>query len=349
MARHGSEIHPANRFDRVRLEPDLEYSDGEEDLGGPPVEYLLDASRSVVAENSSPDVGFRFGVNPYRGCLHGCSYCFARPGHEFLGYDAGLDFETKIVVKHDAPRLLREFLSKPSWKCEPIALSGVTDCYQPVERRLRLTRGCLEVCAEFRQPVSIITKNALVLRDLDILADMAKDRLAEVSVSVTTLDPELAREMEPKTSTPEARLRAIGQLSAAGVPVRVMVAPVVPGLTDHEIPGILKAAGQAGAKDAHYVLLRLPLSVEPVFLEWLRRARPTNANKVESLIRQTRGGKLYQSEWRKRQLGTGTIAEQIGALFATFARRYGLDAGLPPLDVTAFRRPGRQCGQLSLF
>ena len=347
MVRLGSEINPQNRFSAVRSEPDFEH--GEDATADPRVEYIPDASRSVVAENRSPDVGFRFGVNPYRGCLHGCSYCFARPGHEFLGYSGGLDFETKIVVKHEAPALLREFLSRPSWKCEPIAFSGVTDCYQPAERKLRLTRQCLEVCAEFRQPVSVITKNALVARDLDLLADMAKDRLAEVSVSVTTLDAELAREMEPKTSTPEARLRAMKQLADAGVPVRVMVAPVIPGLTDHEIPQILKAASDTGAEDAHYVLLRLPLSVEPVFLEWLHRAQPLKAKKVESLVRRTRDGKLYQSKWRERQLGTGLVAEQIGKLFETFARRLGLDAGLPPLDCSLFRPPKQKAGQLTLF
>lgn len=346
MRRHGSEINPPNRFERVRAEPDLEHPAAEDDLERPEVRYLPDATRNVVAENVSPDVGFRFGVNPYRGCLHGCAYCFARPTHEFLGYSGGLDFETKIVVKHDAPNLLREFLSRPSWNCEPLAFSGVTDCYQPVERQLGLTRRCLEVCAEFRQPVSLITKNALVLRDLDLLAAMAGEGMAEVSISVTTLDPELAQDMEPKTSTPAARLRAIRELSAAGVPVRVMVAPVVAGLTDHEIPRILEAAAEAGAKDAHYVLLRLPLSVEPVFLEWLGRTQPLKAAKVESLVRQTRGGKLYQSEWRTRQVGTGGIAAQIGKMFQTFARRYGTDAGLPPLDCSKFRRPGSRQGTL---
>lgn len=347
MRRHGSEINPPNRFDQARVEPDLEHAAAGDDLERSKVRYLPDATRNVVAENVSPDVGFRFGVNPYRGCLHGCAYCFARPTHEFLGYSGGLDFETKIVVKHDAPNLLREFLSRPSWNCEPLAFSGVTDCYQPVERQLRLTRGCLEVCAELRQPVSLITKNALVLRDLDLLAAMAGDGLAEVSVSVTTLDAALAQDMEPKTSTPAARLRSIRELSAAGVPVRVMVAPVVPGLTDHEIPRILEAAADAGAKDAHYVLLRLPLSVEPVFLEWLGRTQPLKATKVEWLVRQTRGGTLYQSEWRKRQTGTGAIAGQIGTLFQTFARRHGLDGGLPPLDCTKFRRPGPR--QRTLF
>ncbi len=351
--RHGSHIDPPNRFERVRSEPDLEQvADDAEYLAGltnRPIEYLDDASRTIVAENDSPDIPFRYSVNPYRGCIHACSYCYARPGHEYLGFNAGLDFETKIVVKRDAPKLLREFLGRPDWRGETIVFSGVTDCYQPAEREFRLTRGCLEVAAEARQPISIITKNSLVLRDLDLLAEMARDRLVHVNVSVTTLDAGLARDMEPRTSVPAARLRAVSELAAAGVPTRVMVAPVIPGLTDHEIPAILAAAAEAGARDARYTLLRLPLTVEPVFLEWLRRTRPLQAAKVEGLVRQTRGGTLNRSGWGQRMTGTGPIAEQTAALFKTFARRYKLDAGLPPHDRSRFTPPRPTSGQLRLF
>jgi DNA repair photolyase len=349
----GAQLDPPNRFggplhvlDLAEVEHDADYL---ESLRNRRTEYLPDRARSIVAENHSPDVGFRYSINPYRGCSHGCSYCYARPTHEFLGLNAGLDFETKIFVKEDAPALFRAFLSRPSWRCEMIALSGVTDCYQPAERTFRLTRACLEVAVEFHQPVSIITKNALVLRDLDILRSMAQRSLVHVSLSVTTLDAALVRSMEPRTSTPAARLRAIAALREAGIPVRVMLAPIIPGLNDTEIPAILAAARAAGAQHALFTLLRLPLTVAPVFLEWLQRAQPGRAQKIESRIRGMRGGKLNLSEFGARMRGSGAMADQITGLFRTLARKYGLDQGLPPCDLTRFCPPPPRTGQLRLF
>ncbi len=351
--RHGSRIDPPNRFEQTRREADLEHLEWDQEyLGGldtRPVEYLADASASIVSENDSPDVPFRYSLNPYRGCQHGCAYCYARPTHEYLGFSAGLDFETKIVVKHDAPELLRDFLARPAWQPEEICFSGVTDCYQPAERQFRLTRRCLEVALASRQPIGIVTKNALVLRDLDLLRQMASLRLVHVSLSVTTLDADLARAMEPRTSIPAARLRAVRMLSDAGVPARVLVAPVIPGLNDPEIPAILKAAAAAGAQGAGYVLLRLPLTVEPVFLEWLARTQPLRAERIQRHIRETRGGKLSDSEWGRRMKGHGQIAEQIKQLFQVFAHKHGLDRPLPPLDASQFRPPIPSSGQLRLF
>jgi DNA repair photolyase len=275
--------------------------------------------------------------------------CYARPTHEYLGFNAGLDFETKIVVKENAPDLFRDFLNRPTWRPQSIAMSGVTDAYQPAERRFRLTRGCLEVAAEARQPMSIITKNALVIRDLDLLTELAGQNLIHVALSVTTLDAELARKMEPRTSTPAARLRAIAELSRAGVPVRVMVAPVIPGLNDSEVPAILLAAKDAGAHAAGFQLLRLPLTVAPVFLEWVQREQPESLEKIEGRVRSTHHGKLNDSQFHERFRGSGAIAEQIRALFQLFARRLGLDGPLPPYDCTRFRPPRSANGQRWLF
>jgi DNA repair photolyase len=348
----GTPLTPANRFERVHVEADDEHRDPEDEEGGergPQTVFLDDASKSVVTENDSPDVPFRYSLNPYRGCEHGCSYCFARPSHEYLGFNAGIDFETKVVVKRDAPRLFRDWLNRPNRAPEVVILSGVTDCYQPVERKLRITRGCLEVAAEAGQPVSIITKNALVTRDLDLLGPMARHRLVHVSVSLTTLDADLARALEPRASTPAARLRAIAELNAAGVPVRVMAAPVVPGLNDSELPAILRAAGEAGAGNAAFTLLRLPLAVAPVFLDWLRRNRPAQAEKIEALIRTMRGGRLNDSRFGHRFHGEGERAEQIRETFRLFARRHGLDQPLPEYDFRRFHPPKPTSGQLRLF
>lgn len=349
--RHGSHINPPNRFESTYTEPDLEQLEWDDEYLSQPrrIEYLDDQSKSIVTENDSPDLNFRYSVNPYRGCAHGCSYCYARPFHEYLGYNAGLDFETKIMVKREAPRLLRDFLSRSDWEPELIAFSGITDCYQPAEREFQLTRQCLEVASEANQPVGIVTKNALVVRDLDLLATMAQRSLINVSLSITTLDPELAREMEPRTSIPAARLRAIRELSVAGVPTKVMVSPIIAGLNDHEIPAILQAAKEAGAQSASYIMLRLPLTVEPVFLEWLERTQPTRKERVLSRIRQTRDGKLNSAAFGTRIRGTGEIAEQIGNLFQVFARKHGLDERLPALDFTQFRPPTTGKGQQWLF
>jgi DNA repair photolyase len=344
---------PPNRFDATHLVEHFDDLEHDDDLLAArrivPTEYLPDESKTIVSENDSPDIPFRYSVNPYRGCSHGCSYCYARPYHEFLGMSAGLDFETKILVKHNAPALFRAFLSRPSWKPEPITFSGVTDCYQPAERQFCLTRGCLEVAWEARQPIAIVTKNALVLRDLDLVAELAAARLVHVNMSVTTLDAELARTMEPRTSTPAARLKAMRVLADAGVPVRAMVAPIIPGLTDHETPAILQAARDAGATAAGFVLLRLPLTVEPVFREWLEQNFPQKKVRVEALVRSTRGGKLNDSKFGERMRGRGNYAEQIAQNFKVFSRRLGLDRRLEELDVTHFRPPRPASGQLPLF
>lgn len=349
---HGSRIDPPNRFETTQREADDEYREhlhasGETEQRQ--IEYLFDKSRSIVSENNSPDIPFRYSVNPYRGCIHGCSYCYARNTHEFLGYNAGLDFETKIVVKQDAAALFRQFLDRKSWQPERIAFSGITDCYQPAERQFQLTRQCLEVAWEYRQPVGIVTKNALVERDIDLLSQLASEQLVHVFLSITTLDADLARVMEPRTSTPAARLRTLKTLSDAGVPVGVMTAPVIPGLNDSEIPEILATARAAGATAASYILLRLPLTVEPVFREWLQRTQPDQQSKVEGRLRQARTGELNSSTWGERMRGTGEIAEQIRQMFGVFARKLGFEKTLPPLNCTKFRRPQRGSKQLTLF
>jgi DNA repair photolyase len=351
-AGRGSLIRPPSRFDpttRVLALDTVEVDAPTADTH-PDTRFLPDRrTKSVVTENDSPDIGFRFSLNPYRGCEHGCAYCYARPTHEYLGYDAGLDFESKIVVKHDAPKLFRAFLARDSWVPEPVALSGVTDPYQPGERRFRVTRKCIEVAATANQPIGIITKSAMVVRDLDLLGPMAANNLVHVHVSITTLDPALARSMEPRASTPAARLRAVRELSAAGVPVCVLVAPVIPGLTDCEVPAILAAAKKAGARAAGYGLLRLPLAVAPVFVEWLNRAWPEGKARVERLVRETRNGRLNDSQFGRRMCGTGEYADMIGKVFEVFARKHRLDGGLPPYDCTRFRTPPDANGQGRLF
>lgn len=344
--------HHPNRFERTHCEDDFEQLAEDDpllDARRVPTEFLPDASRTIIRENKSTDIPFRYSVNPYRGCEHGCAYCYARPTHETLGLDAGLDFETKVLVKHDAPELLRAELNKPSWRGEPITISGVTDCYQPAERELRLTRRILEVLREAEQAVGLITKNALIARDLDLLAPMAEKDLVHVNISITTLDGELARTMEPRTSTPAARLRAMEKLSAAGVPCRVMVAPVVPGLTDEEMPAILKAARQAGARSAAYILLRLPLAVRPLFEDWLARKLPDKRERVLARIRSTRDGRLNDARFGSRMRGEGEYAAQISRTFKVFARRHGLDGGLPAFDTSHFRPPQLPDGQMRLF
>lgn len=351
-AGRGSGIRPLSRFDTIErvnlelIELDEEYLSAH---SNPDTTFIPDRTKSIISENDSPDVGFRFSLNPYRGCEHGCSYCYARPTHEYLGYDAGLGFETKIIVKHDAPKLFRSFLARDSWVPEPIGLSGVTDPYQPCERQFQLTRKCIAVAAAAYQPIFFISKSALIVRDLDLLGPMAAENLVHANISITTLNPALARAMEPRASAPAARLRAVRELSAAGVPVRVMVAPIVPGLNDAEIPNILAAAKEAGAQAASYVLLRLPHSVAPVFREWLERAWPEGKVRVERLVRETRAGELNNSEFGTRMRGTGEYANSIGTMFMVFARRHGLDKGLPPSDCSRFQPPPDANGQGRLF
>lgn len=348
----GASFNPPNRFETTHREIDWDQIENDEEfldsLSRPKTEYLPDKSKSIITENDSPDIPFNFSLNPYRGCSHGCSYCYARPTHEYLGFSAGLDFETKIMVKQDAAKLFRQFLHRPKWQPEPIVLSGVTDPYQPGERQFQITRQCLEVALEARQPIDLITKNALILRDLDLLRDMAALRIVRVNVSVTTLDASLARSMEPRTSTPKARLAAVRALTQAEVPVQVIVAPIIPGLNDSEIPAILTAAADAGARSAGYTLLRLPYAVNPLFMAWIEQHRPRAKQRIESSIRQTRGGALNSSTFGERFKGTGTLAEQISRVFKVFKKRLGLDQPLPTSACDLFRAPSLN-GQLRLF
>jgi DNA repair photolyase len=344
-------VNPPSRFERIHIEEELEQIQDDDRFEPRTVstEFFPDESKTVITENDSPDVPFRFSVNPYRGCEHGCAYCYARPYHEMLGMNAGLDFETKILVKFDAARLLRRELCDPSWEGEAIAMSGVTDCYQPCERKLRITRGLLEVMLEAGQATAITTKNSLVLRDLDLLTPMATIQLVHVNISIATLDADLSRRLEPRTATPQARLRAVGQLNESGIPVRVLVAPIIPGLTDHQVPSVMKAAKEAGAIEASYELLRLPHSVAPVFLNWLDENYPHTRTKTESLIRVTREGRLNDSEFGQRMIGSGAYAESICSTVVAFAGKYGLDRPLPPLNTSRFQPPRSENGQMRLF
>ena len=342
----GASANLANRFEALALEPDLSELPNDEERPRLTTQFFRDFTRTIIAHNNSPDVGFDSSVNPYRGCEHGCAYCFARPTHEYLGFSAGLDFETKIMVKENAAALLEAELSSPKWKPQVVAMSGVTDPYQPAEKRLRITRGCLEVLTKFRNPVGIITKNRLVTRDIDLLAELASHSAIAVNISVTTLDTKLQHIMEPRTSVPQARLDAIAQLRDAGVPVGIMVAPIVPGITDHEVPAILEACAKAGAQFAGYVVLRLPWAVAPLFQRWLEEHFPDRKEKVLGRVRHMRGGeKLYDSRWAKRQEGEGIYAEQIGKMFEVACRRAGIGPR-PKLSTAAFRRPNEQ---LQLF
>jgi DNA repair photolyase len=342
----GAAENPPNRFERLSFEPDAAMRDADDP--GPQTRFFRDTSRTAIASNDSPDVGFRYSVNPYRGCEHGCVYCYARPTHEYLGFSAGLDFESRILVKDDVAALLRTELSSRRWVPAPVALSGVTDPYQPAERHFRLTRGCMEVLAEFRNPVSIITKNHLVTRDIDLLGELAARGAAIVSLSITSLDPELQRVMEPRTSTPARRLEAVAQLSEAGIPVNVMVAPVIPGLTDHEVPAILEAAARAGARFAAYVPLRLPLAVADLFERWLEMHFPDRKEKVLHRVREIRGGRLNDPRFRSRMRGEGAYAHGIRGLFHVTCRRLHLNQEPLELSTASFRRPDPM-GQLGLF
>ena len=339
MRGRGASWNPQNRFEKLAYVRDEEAAPDDE---SPHTLYLRDPVRTVITHNDSPDVGFTYSINPYRGCEHGCIYCFARPTHEYLGFSAGLDFETKIVVKEDAPELLREELLSPKWTPDVIAISGVTDPFQPIERKLEITRRCLAVLAEFRNPTAIITKNHLVTRDIDILREMAKDDAISVAVSVTTLDPNLANIMEPRTTTPQLRLAAIESLAKEGIPATVMVAPVIPAITDHEMPAILKAARDAGATSAGFVVLRLPWAVAPLFEQWLEERFPDRKDKVLNRIRDLRGGKLYDPQWGVRGRGEGIFAEQIASIFDITTRKLGFNQRSLELSTEHFRRPTAQ-------
>ncbi|HET6349824.1 MAG TPA: PA0069 family radical SAM protein [Candidatus Krumholzibacteria bacterium] len=349
----GSAENPTGRFERLNYDDDASFvqpdAEADEGTSRARTEFFRDHTRGIIARNDSPDVGFDASINPYRGCEHGCSYCFARPTHEYLGLSAGLDFETKIFVKENAPVLLRDALAAPSWKPTPLGMSGVTDPYQPIERRLQLTRRCLEVLVEFRQPVIVITKNHLVTRDVDLLAQLAHHRAAAAYISVTTLDARLARAMEPRTSSPERRLETMRALAAAGIPTGVLVAPVIPGLTDHELPAILEQSARAGARHAGYVVLRLPHGLKTLFEEWLDAHEPQKKEKVLARVRALRGGKLYQSAWGQRQTGSGVYAEPVAQMFRMACARHRLNQTRATVSTAAFRRPVRPGDQADLF
>lgn len=344
----GAAHNPPNRFEPVAFEIDGDFLDGEE-RPAPRTQYFKDSARSIIVANDSPDVGFTHSINVYRGCAHGCCYCYARPTHEYLGLSAGLDFETKIFVKEKAPELLRQEMQRAKWAPVMLAMSGVTDCYQPIERQLKLTRRCLQVLAEFRNPVGIVTKSHLVTRDIDVLQELASYSAAVVLVSITTLDASLSAKMEPRAASPSRRLAAVKALAEAGVPVGIMVAPVVPGLTDHEIPAILQAAADAGAQWAGYTTLRLPGAVAELFAGWAADHYPDRRDKILNRVRELRGGKLNDPRFGSRMRGAGVFADQFSAVFKLAKRRAGLNKPFPELSLDAFRRPLRDGEQLTLF
>ena len=335
----GALSNASSRFDDEKKIRTTDGWDAEDEL--PPLRTTLtrDATRTILARNTSPDVPFDRSINPYRGCEHGCIYCFARPTHAYLGLSPGLDFETRILFKPEAAKLLVAELASPKYRCDVVAMGTNTDPYQPVERDLKITRSILKVLSEFNNPVGIVTKNHLITRDIDILADMAKRNLAEVFLSVTTLDKTLARDMEPRASAPHRRIEAVRALSAAGIPTGVMTAPMIPGLNDHEMEAILEAATEAGATRAGFTVLRLPLEIKDLFDEWLRANRPDRAEKVLSLVRQLRGGALYQAEFGLRMKGEGPIAQLLGARFSAAVKRLGLNRVRYRLDTQRFAVP----------
>jgi DNA repair photolyase len=331
----GAADNPPNRFELIHYDP---LDDGDFDQRpAPATQFFRDASASIIATNDSPDVAFDVSINPYRGCEHGCIYCYARPYHEYLGFSIGLDFETKIMVKEDAAQLLRKELNSPKWTPQPLGISGVTDPYQPIERRLRLTRQCLEVLAEFHNPAWIVTKNRLVTRDIDILKRLAEHQAASVALAVTTLDPGLARVMEPRATAPAGRLQAIRDLTAAGIPTMVLIAPVIPGLTDHEMPDILAAARGAGALAAGYTMLRLPHGLPKLFADWLDKHFPQKKDKILSRVRDMRGGKKNDNRFIARMKGEGVIADMVKQVFNVTRTKLGFP-GKPVLSSAAFRR-----------
>jgi DNA repair photolyase len=347
--------NPSPRFDReTRTAVDdgwRQAGSGEDDPPPLRTTVTIDATKTIIARNDSPDIPFDQSINPYRGCEHGCVYCFARPTHAYLGLSPGLDFETRLFAKPAAPALLRAELANPSYRCRVIALGTNTDPYQPIEREHRVTRGVLEVLQAFNHPVAIVSKSTLVQRDIDILAPMAAKNLACAAVSITTLDRELARHLEPRAATPQRRLDTVRALSAAGIPVSVLASPMIPALNDHELDSILEAARDAGAVGAGYILLRLPLELTALFDEWLAAHAPGKASHVMSLIRQSREGKTYRAEFGKRMTGTGAYAEMLRLRFETACRRLGFNQrrdGLR-LDTTQFRRPPQKGDQLALF
>jgi DNA repair photolyase len=346
-----SRSNEAGRFERLQTEAFDDGWSGSEDDEPSRVETTLTAenAKTIISRNESPDLGFDRSVNPYRGCEHGCIYCFARPSHAHVGLSPGLDFETKLFYKPAAATLLRAELSKPGYTPARVQLGANTDCYQPIEKKLRITREVIEVLCEFGHPLGITTKSHLVTRDIDLLAPMAAQGLAVVVISMTTFDRRLARDMEPRASTPQRRLDAIRELSQAGIPVIANVSPIIPGLTDHEIERIVERAAEAGAKHAHYSVLRLSHELKDLFKEWLAGARPDRADRVMSLVRQTRGGKENDPRFGLRMVGEGPVADIMIDRFRAACRRFGLDGNAAPLRTDLFKLPPKAGDQLSLF
>ncbi len=347
----GATKNPESRFSALRT---ATFDDGWtrelEELPALRTTVQAERSRSIISRNRSPDIPFEQSINPYRGCEHGCVYCFARPSHSYLDLSPGFDFETRLFQKENAVELLEEELRQPGYRCRPIVLGINTDAYQPVERDIRLTRRLLELLAEYRHPVSLLTKGVTILRDLDILADLARENLVSVSVSITTLDNDLKRTLEPRTASPAARLRILSELRGIGIRPGVMVAPVIPAINDHEIEAILRASAEAGATRAGYVVLRLPHELKDLFRDWLANHYPDRAEHVMSLVRQLYGGRDYDPSWGRRQTGSGHLAQLIAGRFRVARKRYGLDRDdTPPLETGKFTRPARTGDQGSLF
>lgn len=343
-APRGTFRQPKNRFSNYFYE---KYEDYEEDKKSQNTEFIIDDSKSIITYNDSPDIGYEASLNPYRGCEHGCVYCYARPGHEYLGFSCGLDFESKIIVKQNAPELLIKEISALEYKPTVLALSGVTDPYQPAEQQFQITRKCLEVLAEFCHPVCIVTKNALILRDIDLLKHLAKYRAVSVSISISTLNPELKKILEPRTTPPESRLSTIEKLANSGIPVNILVSPVIPGLTDHEIPSIIKRASEAGASGAYYSVLRLPYGVADLFINWLDQWFPERKEKIINRICSMHGGKIYDPQFFRRLTGSGVWAEHIRRLFEVSCRKFNLRERQIELCPAAFKKPFPQ--QMDLF
>jgi len=346
----GATSRPPGRFEtRDSMRVDDGWGTIEEELPEFKTTVTAERAKSIISRNESPDIGFNQSINPYKGCEHGCIYCYARPSHAYLNLSPGLDFETRLFYKPNAAELLDQELRKPGYRVGNIALGANTDPYQPIERKLEVTRGILQVLARFRHPVGIITKGAMIERDLDLLADLARDRLVSVGITLTTLDPALKRTLEPRASSPQARLRVMRKLSAAGIPVRVMFSPVIPFVNDAELERVLEAAAEAGASTASYVLLRLPYELKGLFREWLETHMPLKAAHVMSLINQSRGGKDYQAGFGNRMRGTGLFARMIAKRFDLARRRYGLEQRQDGFNADAFRVPPAPGDQFGLF
>lgn len=345
----GTASNTPNKFEAIHREPleQIEISPEADDDRPVRTVFYKDNSKTILSKNNSPDVPFAYSINPYRGCEHGCIYCYARPSHEYLGFSAGLDFESKILVKHDAPELLEAAFKKKSWQPQWICFSGNTDCYQPIEQKLKLTQRCLEVFLKYRNPVGIITKNSLVLRDLDILKAMHEFNLIEVTISITSFDTELIRVMEPRTATPAKRLEVVEILSSHGIPVSVNVAPIIPGLNDEEIPAIIKESAARGAYGASYTIVRLPGAVEQIFKEWVRKELPDRADKIIHRIEEIHGGSANDSRWKLRMTGEGSWSETIKKLFLLQCEKYGLNTLPVDLSTEHFRRETKR--QIEMF